>query len=63
MTRHPDNSEEAAVVAFLQLLEGDLTRHPERLRGIPRSLYERLVAVTEGVQAHPDEAIEGAVAL
>jgi hypothetical protein len=58
-----DRSEEAVLAHFLHFLESDLLHHPERLRGMPRILHERLVAVTEGVEIRPDEPIEGAVAL
>jgi hypothetical protein len=56
-------SDEAALAPFLHFLEIDIEHHPERLRGMPRRLYERLVAVSEGIEVHPDEPIEGAVAL
>jgi len=55
--------EDPALAPFLHLLERDLTQHPERLRGMPPGLYERLLAVTEGVEVRLDEPIEGAVAL
>lgn len=63
MIESPDASEEAVLVSFLQLLEIDIKHHPERLREMPQGLYERLAAVSEGVEVHLDEQIEGAVAL
>jgi antitoxin PrlF len=50
-------------VAFLRFLERDIEDHPERLRGFPEDLLQRLIAVTEGVEVDLDEPIEGLVAL
>jgi len=55
--------EEVVVEAFLRFLDRDLAAHPERLRPISPALYERLLAVSEGVTVSPDDAIEGPVAL
>jgi antitoxin PrlF len=52
-----------AVGAFLTFLAGDLTQHPERLRGIPRALLRRARALTRGISIEHDAAIEGAIAL
>ena len=58
-----DEAEDPALLPFLQMLERDIAARPERLQAMPLALYERLVAVTEGVEADADEAIEGPVAL
>jgi antitoxin PrlF len=55
--------EEAVVEAFLRFLDRDIAAHPERLRPISPDLYERLLAVSEGVTVSPDDPIEGPVAL
>jgi antitoxin PrlF len=55
--------EDPALTPFLALLERDLAEHPERLRGMPQGLHERLLAVTEGVEVGMDEPIEGEVAI
>jgi antitoxin PrlF len=52
-----------AVGAFLTFLAGDLTQHPERLRGIPRALLRRGRGLTRGISIDHDAAIEGATAL
>jgi antitoxin PrlF len=58
-----EEDEDPALEPFLQLLERDIAAHPERLQGMPDSLYRRLLAVTEGMDVGPDEPIEGPVAL
>ena len=58
-----EGEEDPALAPFLELLERDITDQPERLRGMPQSLYERLLAVTEGVAVDLEGAIEGPVAL
>ncbi|MFL5537479.1 MAG: type II toxin-antitoxin system PrlF family antitoxin [Longimicrobiaceae bacterium] len=57
------SGEDATVEAFLQFLETDLATHPERLHGMPQGLYERLLAVTDGLEVNPDDPIDGPVAL
>jgi antitoxin PrlF len=52
-----------AVGAFLAFLAGDVTQHPERLRGMPRALLRRARALTRGVSIDHDAGIEGAIAL
>ncbi len=52
-----------AVGAFLDFLAGDLTRHPERLRGMPKALLRRARALTRGISIDHEAAIEGTVAL
>ncbi len=52
-----------AVGAFLTFLAGDLTRHPERLRGMPSALLRRARALTRGMSIDHDAPIEGAIAL
>jgi hypothetical protein len=58
-----DRDQKSEVEAVLQLLDRDILKHPERLRGIPEGLYRRLLAVTEGLTGNPDDPIEGPVAL
>ena len=58
-----DESEDPALEPFLELLERDIAEHPERLRGMPDGLYQRLLAVTDGMDVSADEPIEGPVAL
>jgi antitoxin PrlF len=52
-----------AVSAFLAFLAGDLTKHPERVRGIPRALLRRAKVLTRGVAIDHDAPIEGAIVL
>jgi antitoxin PrlF len=52
-----------AVGAFLAFLAGDLTQHPERLRGMPRALLRRARALTRGISIDHEAAIQGAIAL
>jgi hypothetical protein len=59
----PDRDKEPEVEAFLQFLDQDILMHPERLRAIPEGLYQRLLAVTAGVEVILDDPIEGLVAL
>jgi hypothetical protein len=58
-----DRDEESEVAAFLQILDHDIREHPERLRGMPKGLYQRLLAVTEGLEGNPGDPIEGPVPL
>jgi antitoxin PrlF len=60
---HEEEIEDPALDSFLQLLERDITEHPERLRGLPEDLYRRWMALTEGMEGDPDDPIEGPVAL
>ena len=57
------SGEDAAVEAFLEFLQRDLATHPERLDGMPQELYERFLAVTEGLDVNSDVPIDGPVAL
>ena len=52
-----------ALAPFLALLGQDLTTHPERLRGFPRELVQRLERLSRGVVIDHDARIDGAVAL
>jgi antitoxin PrlF len=58
-----DDAEDPALTPFLALLERDLAECPERLRGMPQRLHQRLLAVTDGVEVDLDAIIEGEVAL
>ena len=57
------SEEDTALVRFLDLLEGDVRAHPERLRPFPSDLYARMSALTDGIEVNPDEPIDGPVAL
>ena len=59
----PDGVTEVGFYEFLRLLEVDILTNPQRLTGIPPELYERLIAVTAGMEANPYDPIEGPVAL
>jgi len=52
-----------ALGAFLRLLAGDLTDHPERVRGVPRALLRRARALTRGIPIDHDAPVEDAIAL
>src|SRR3954447_8076186 len=57
------DDDDPALIPFLEFLERDIAAHPERLQEMPESLYQRLLAVTAGMNVDPDEPIEGPVAL
>ena len=52
-----------ALEPFLALLGQDIATHPERLRGFPLELIQRLERLTQGVVIDHDAPIDGAVAL
>ncbi len=52
-----------ALGAFLAFLAGNLTQHPQRLRGMPRALLRRARALTRGISIDHDAAIEESIAL
>jgi antitoxin PrlF len=52
-----------ALAPFLDLLERDISSHPERSSGIPVSLFDRWMEVTDGIEFDLEDAIEGPVAL
>ena len=59
----PEAEEADPVVgAFLAFLAEDLTQHPERLRGMPRTLLRRARTLARGISIDHSAAIEGAVA-
>jgi antitoxin PrlF len=58
-----EEADDPALEPFLRLLANDIEAHPERLRGIPEELYQRLMAITAGVEVCPDETFDGAVNL
>jgi antitoxin PrlF len=60
---HEAEEADPAVGAFLAFLAGDLTQHPERLRGMPRALLRRARALTRGIAIDHDAPIEGEIAL
>jgi antitoxin PrlF len=52
-----------SLAAFLDLLSRDLSAHPDRLRGLPATLVERIRDAVAGVEVDLDEPIEGPVVL
>lgn len=60
LTRCADNDDPALAV-FLDFLADDITRHPERLRGMDSSLARRIEGLVEGVEVDLDSplSIEG----
>lgn len=58
-----EDHNDPALEPFLRLIAADIEAHPERLRGIPESLYRRWAAVVDDVDVDLGEAIEGPVAL
>ena len=63
--RRAGDEEEAdpALGSFLDFLEREIDRHPERLQPITIELRDRMRRLSEGVRVDLDEAIEGPVAL
>jgi antitoxin PrlF len=60
----PETEEaDPAVGAFLAFLAGDLTQHPEHLRGMPKALLRRARALTRGISIDHEATIEGTIAL
>ena len=58
-----DANEDPAIGAFLGFLADDIKNHPERIKAIAPDLAARIAALTQGVEANADEAIDGDVAL
>jgi hypothetical protein len=50
--------DDPALQRFLALLQKDIAAHPQRVRGMRHSLYERILAVTQGVDGTVDEEIK-----
>jgi antitoxin PrlF len=51
--------EDPALAGFLDLLEGDITDHPERIQFATRAFAEYLEELTAGVEVDYDAPIEG----
>lgn len=51
------------VEKFLSFLATDMEAHPERIKGFPPELAERIASLTAGMKVDLDEAIEGEVDL
>lgn len=49
--------------AFLNLLAADMSKHPGRVRGMPRELLSRIRSFAGGARVDHDEPIPGPVAL
>ena len=58
-----EEEEDPVLSAFLDFLERDIERHPERLQPVTVELVERIRALTAGIEIDLDEEIEGPVAL
>jgi len=58
-----DQDQDQALSAFLDLLERDITEHPERLRPMTHELAARMRRMSDGMEFDPDEEIEGPVAI
>lgn len=58
-----DDEQDPTLTAFLDLLARDLATRPERVRGFPASLIQRLRNATAGVEVDLDEPIDGPVTL
>lgn len=58
-----DAHTDPALDPFLTLLQREITRHPERLKGFPASLLARIQQVSVGVLLDHDAPIDGAAAL
>lgn len=59
----PEAEADPAVGAFLSFLASDLTQHPERVRGMPRTLLRRARALTRGIPIDHNAPIEDTIAL
>jgi antitoxin PrlF len=57
----PPAEEDPALGAFLDLLERDISEHPERLQLVTQEFYDRLRRATEGVEVDPYAPIEGPI--
>ena len=55
--------EDPVLGAFLDLLARDMTKHPDRVRGMPRNLLSRMRALVAGVPVNHNERVVGGVAL
>ena len=51
-----------ALAPFLDLLDRDITEHPERLRVFPRELVVRMERLTRGVPVDHDAPLDDTVA-
>jgi antitoxin PrlF len=56
LTRSAD-SDDPALGAFLEFLAEDITRHPERLRGMDPSLARRIESLVDGVEIDLDSPL------
>lgn len=51
------DADDPALGAFLDLIEADITAHPERIRGFSGALQDRLKALVGDVELDLDEAL------
>lgn len=51
------DADDPALGAFLDLIEADITAHPERIRAFSGALQERLAALVGDVELDLDEAL------
>jgi antitoxin PrlF len=53
--------EDPAIGAFLDFLERDMVAHPERLKALTPELFERMRALTDGIEVDLNAPIDGDV--
>ncbi|HEU0013082.1 MAG TPA: type II toxin-antitoxin system PrlF family antitoxin [Longimicrobium sp.] len=58
-----EEEQDPVLGAFLDFIERDMAEHPERLRTMPKDLFDRMRALTVGMEIDLDEKIEGPVGL
>jgi antitoxin PrlF len=58
-----DESEDPAIGEFIDFLAEDLKARPEAVKALPPELAARIAALTAEIEADPDAAIDGDVAL
>lgn len=63
LVKAPGEERDDALGAFLDFVERDIREHPERVRGIPSELVERIRSLAADTPVDLDEPIHGAVSL
>lgn len=61
--RADETRDDPAIASFLSFLSKDIESHPEKLRGFPATLAQRIAELTKGVEFDPDAEINGDVEL
>lgn len=59
----PTDDNDPALAPFLDLLQRDITEHPERIAAMPRATFDRMRKVARSVRIDRHERIDGPVAL